>query len=314
MRKEAIITIVLIVLSVPIVVFGVARTMGNRGMLVNKVGNASTPQPKVTAGRQWQTLKEETESPTEEPIDPFEGKVKFMDITVCEDVDIEEVPEELAIFGFDPIVIDEETGNAFIDNLSANGWKNHKFIVTSTKGGYMIISEGLGGGFANETDFKEAVKDFMEVSGLIDYFEENLIELSDETVGEQGQYTQFYYLVVGGIKTNSYIRINLESEGICGECKMYLCKNTLDYMAASVSFEEAMEHAFYINNFPNDISGHEYNVNEVELKYVNGLPYYSFMAYATEYRTAFRAYAPAISFDGILSDEKLLEKFMNFSD
>jgi len=313
--KKIIIAIIVIVLIVPIAAFGACRMLDGDGILQTRPENIGTPSPQPTISTKKHTVQEITIAPTEEPFDAFIGKVKISGITLYEDISIEEIPDEIAIFDFEPIVIDEATANSFIDNLSDNGWDNHEFQRTDENGLYFIGSKERGEGFDNEEEHIEAFEHFMELSGLNAYFEDKGINLRGELVGEKEQYTKFYWLTTDGAETNSYIRINLESDKICGECKMYLCENTVIKKIPSVSFEEALKYAFYAESeIPNDLSEREFRVNNVDIRYINGLPYYDFIAYIVDTRGAVSGYAPAISFDEIMTDEILLQKFMNFED
>jgi|GEM_PF-5674254 len=242
-----------------------------------------------------------------------DNKIKFSDITITEGLYVD-VPEQFDICDFIPVEINQNTLNSFIDKLSECGWNNHIIKASDIQGLYLIKSDVLGNGFDNESDFNSAIDDFFQDSGLQAYLNSKGFILSNKNVGEQDEYTKFYWLDFNGYQTNSYIRINMEDNRTCSECKIYLCESIPIGKADSVPIEQAMEHAFLINAISSDISNYKYKVNAADIKYINGLPYYHFNATGVDVLLAVEGYAPAISYDEIMSNEDLYNQYLDFTN
>ena len=257
------------------------------------------------------TLPSETASPV--TIDAFAGKMRFNDIEIREGDPALILPEEVAVFeSSKPLKISGETGQSFEQNLVDNGWKEHEFEGSRIEGLYFIGSRELGEGFSNESAFEQAAEDFMKDSGLNSFLEERQLEASLKVSGDNGQYTALYTISADGNMTESYVRINLESDKICGECKIYILDYVNGVKLSSASLEEALPYAFAYSDSLSKESGYSYYVSDVKLEYVNGIPYYSFYAVCKEVAFDVYAYAPAIPMETILNDEALLQKFIDF--
>ena len=249
-------------------------------------------------------------SPTEKPYNIFDGMVKiaeYLDITILEDARIEELPGEINIYDSQPMYIDDETGAKFIANLEDNDWHGHIFESTDIEGLYFIGTKENSEIITSTKEYVSSAREFMQVSGLIDFFESEGIELAEEIQGEGKNCTVFYWLAVDGQKTGGYVRINVESDNNCTECKMYLLRSTVYKTLPSVSLKEAVDNAY--SKFGDDYEGLEFTLISASLQYIDGIPYYDITLTGKEILTCLMLNAPAISFDELVADEILYEKY-----
>ncbi len=242
-------------------------------------------------------------SPTEKPYSHFDGMVRigeYLDITISDDARIEELPGEINIYDSQPMYIDDETGAKFIANLEDNDWHGHIFESTDIEGLYFIGTKENSEIITSTEVYVESAREFMQVSGLIDFFEREGIELMEEIQGEGKNCTVFYWLMVVGQKTGGYVRINVESGNNCIECKMALLRSTVYKTLPSVSLEEAVDNAY--GKFGDDYEGLEFTLVSAKLQYIEGIPYYDITLTGEEILTCLMLNAPAISLDELIAE------------
>ena len=233
---------------------------------------------------------------------------EYLDITISDEARIEELPDEINVYDSQPMYIDDETGVGFIANLEDSGWHGHMFESTDIEGLYFIGTKENSEIITSTEEYVSSAREFMQVSGLIDIFELEGIELLEDIQGEGKNCTVFYWLTVVGQKTGGYVRINVESGNNCTECKMYLLRSTVYKTLPSVSLKEAVDNAY--GKFDDDYEGLEFTLVKARLQYIDGIPYYDISLTGKEVLSCYMIFVPAIPYDEVLSDDVLLDKYI----
>ena len=309
-NKKRIIIISLIVFDVIAIVIGIYIYRQNNKVNTDDKIETVHQSPEAAALVQDEATQMSEASPTTAPYDMLDGKVKlsqYIDVTVAEDARIEELPEKINIYDSQPMYLDDETGAGFISNLEEGGWLGNQFESTDIEGLYFIGTKENSEIITETQEYVASVREFMNVSGLLDYFEQEGIELTEEIQGEGKDCTVFYWLMAEGQKTGGYVRVNVETGNNCTECKMYLLKSTVIYTLPSISLEEALENA-YINP-DEDFEGRSFSALKADLKYFNGIPHFGCFILNPETQLCRTYHIPAVSYDTIMADEILHAKY-----
>jgi len=137
------------------------------------------------------------------------------------------------------------------------------------------------------------------------------LNIKTEIDADNADGVAYCYLMSEGQRTGSYIRMNFEGQAI-GECQAFLFNSEYLEQLETIPLQVALKSAFYIEeNFQNDKNS--YNIRNVEIKYVEGLPYYSFIAYGIDTRSAKIGYALAVEIEKSNSKDILAKNYANFS-
>lgn len=221
-------------------------------------------------------------------------------------------PDKLEVYDNKKLIIDSILAEQIIQNLKANNWEEHTF-ETLDDGSYMIKSLKKGKLIKDKKSYTEISNEFLSDSGLSDFLKDNNADYGFELQDNQGLYTGYFYLLHEGKRTGSYIRINLEGEKNCGECTMYLYDSKVVGSLDRLDLEIALKSAFFISETAESrASEGDYNVNLIEIKYIYGLPYYSFKAFGINTRTVIDGFALAVDIDKSADKEDLISKLRNF--
>jgi hypothetical protein len=214
---------------------------------------------------------------------------------------------KLNIYDNNFIELNEDDLQHIVENLEKNGWKKHEYKILD-QGEYIISNNEQGNEITNQKEYEKVAKNFLEDSGLSAILLDNGTQYELETIQINDSYTAFYHLLYEGNRTGSFIRMNFESDKICAECLMYLFKSELIEQLKALSFEDALKHAFYLEESAESKNdNNDYMIKNISIKYVNGLPYYNFDGYGINNRKAIKGYALAISIDESDNMERLLE-------
>ncbi len=311
-NKKRIIVISLIVFSVLALLVGIYFFRHNSEMQLDRIAETITQSPELAVNATHVAATQKSAvTPTATPYNPFDGKVKlvdYLDITIDFNAEIEKLPEVINIYDSEPIYLDDEIGAEFIKNLEDSGWCGHEFDRTDIEGLYFIGTKENSEIITSTQVYVESAREFMRVSGLTDYFEQEGIELTEEIQGEGRDCTVLYWLTVSGQKTGGYLRIFVESGKNCTECKMYLIKSSVYKTLPSVALEEALGAAF--TALDDDLEGQSFTVSSAKLMYYDGMPYYECDVLGKDVLTCIMCYVPAVSIHEILADDVMLENYI----
>ncbi len=236
----------------------------------------------------------------------FKGDLQLPDENILESGNL------LNTYDNEMLMIDDSFSPLLLSDLSENGWGEYSFEVIG-EGAYSIKTKKQGSIITDKDEFLDLSEAFINDSGLKDFLTNHDITMEYEVEGRNGQYSAFCYLLYDTERTGSYVRMNFEQDKICTECQMYLYKSVLIERLPVKSFDTAMENAFYINPDAGEKTDYKnYLIKNVDLKYVNGLPYYTFSAYGADKRNLLTGYALAVEIDGSENRIELLENYYSF--
>lgn len=192
------------------------------------------------------------------------------------------------------VQIDESLENYGWNRLECNIYDEYSFIMKSEDAGTIFLLD--------EIECKEQAEIFLEDSGLSKLFEEEDVGYEIESITNNGLNESFCYLLYEGKRTGGYIRFIFQDKNVCEECQAYLYKSILIGSADIIPLESALKNAFYIEKGTDIlVDDTDYNIGNIEIIYVNGIPYYSFSGYGKNSRTAITGYSLAVdieTFDG----------------
>lgn len=190
--------------------------------------------------------------------------------------------------------IDADFLEKMTSSLSEAGWNELKYTIWDEQSFCLKCSEIADITPLSEKEYLEQMKIFLDNSGLSSLFAREGIEYELEYVSDVG----FCYLLCNGARTGSYLRFVYEDSYVCEECQAYLyvskCIDTMEIYP----LEEALEQAFYIAEYAaSSIDSDDYSINHIEIVYVDGIPFYQFVGYGVNTRTAIQGYAPAVNME-----------------
>lgn len=219
----------------------------------------------------------------------------------------------LNVYDNEMLILEETFSDLLLNRLRKKGWGEYSFQVME-KGSYYLKSKSQGSILTDKKKYLVLAKEFIRDSGLKFYLNKKDIGLDYKVEGEKGQYSAFCYLLYDKKKTGSCIRMNFEGDKICAECLMYLYQVKLLEKLPAKSWRIAMKNAFYIDSNAKEKNDYQnYVVKNLGMKYVNGLPYYTFNAYGTDTRIYLSGYALAVDIEKAENKNKLEEKYLSFS-
>lgn len=275
--------------------------------------NIESKKEHTSSAKEEKQLEQEVTEPESYEIKNsvlMQGKLDMLE----DETDLE-LENSLHIYNNKVIDIDDVMAAEIISNLKENGWGNHSF-ETIGEGVYLIKGGQNGEGINELSVFEQTAIDFMNDSGISELLNKNKIEFEWEIEDQGSLYTAYCFLLSEGKRTGSYIRMNFESKESCGECMLFLYDSEVIETLERISAKEALKKAFYIDeenkeDKPTDYE--EYNIRALKIKYINGLPYYSFSAYGVNNRLLIHGYALAIDMEQSKHQEIIGEKYKNFS-
>lgn len=220
----------------------------------------------------------------------------------------------LSIFENSPVGIND----TFMQTISAlavqAGWNEVNYTLYDE---YSFTLHGQNNESINNMSQDEILKntqEFLHDSGI-----ENLLSIagiayelevdSDDTIP-----LSFCYLLCEGERTGAYIRFVFEGSKVLGECQAFIYASECIENLEKLSFEEALNQAFYTENnefIPVNVA--DYAISNERIVYVNGLPYYSFVGHGINSRSRIDGYALAVNIEASSIRDKLMEKQLNFN-
>lgn len=223
-----------------------------------------------------------------------------------------DIDNMLSVYDITPIVLDE----SILDFLEKKGWTPHKFTVND-KGKYVITSkvkdQNVKKTLNKEKSLAQA-KMFLEDSGIDEILKKQEITYQTGVEDTGGICIVYNYLEdEKGNKTDAYIRMIFEKEKSCEECVINLYQSRQIESLPTISFKEAIKNAFYIENDMDATDKNDYRISKVEVQYVEGIPYYKFMAYGIGIRRAVEGFAIAVDITKSQFFETILEQYKDFS-
>ncbi len=194
--------------------------------------------------------------------------------------------------------IDLDYLEQMVNSLANQGWNRleyklydeYAFIMKSEKIGTIIP--------LSDEECLEQTEIFLKNSGLSKLFEKEDMEYEIQSVINNGLNESFCHLLYNGERTGGYIRFIFQDRNICEECQAYLYKSDFIGSADIIPLENALKNAFYINEIADtSIDDNDYSIRNIDIKYVNGIPYYRFAGYGKNTRTAITGYSLAINIE-----------------
>lgn len=217
--------------------------------------------------------------------------------------------KKLNIYENSSINIDSEYVDTMIKNLKDAGWNELECSILKDSFFTLKCNEKKEPIVLSDEDYLELTVYFLKDSGLKNFFEKEGIEYQLQTVTDSQLTVTYCYLMCEGQTTGSYLRFVYEDSYFCGECQANLYRSECIASAEMYPLEEALEHAFYINEAKNGSADtDDYNVNNIKIVYVNGLPYYHFIGLGIDNRSAIDGYALAVKLNEVDIDSEVLEK------
>lgn len=217
--------------------------------------------------------------------------------------------KELNIYENLPISIDSEYLNTMVKSLKDAGWNELECSTHKDSFFTLKCSEKKDTVLLSDEECLELTENFIKDSGLKALFEKEGIDYQLQTVVDSQITVTYCYLMCEGQTTGSYLRLVYEDSYFCGECQAYLYKSKCIASAKICSLEEALENAFYINEAKDSsVDTDDYTINNIEIKYVNGLPYYHFIGLGIDNRSAIDGYTLAVKLNELEIDSEVLEE------
>lgn len=209
---------------------------------------------------------------------------------------------KMNIYSISELGINQDYVTQITDSLVNSGWNRLECNIFDDYS-FVLKSETIGSAASlDEKECREQTEIFLESSGLIELFKNEGIEYEIQSTPDSGLNQTFCYLLYKGERTGSYIRFVFQGRSICEECQAYLYRSDAIGSADIIPLEDALTNAFYIGSGKdNSIDSNDYSIANIEIKYRNGVPYYSFTGYGENTRTAITGYSLAIdieTFDG----------------
>lgn len=268
-------------------------------ILCNGCGVQSAPSGTVIDGA------DKTPSPFH-PLDinDFEFTYAFGDVLQTNDLSLD-IPETLGIHESTPIHLDDATLQSFSDNLANAQWPAHTFTSSRVPGLYFASCvDSLS---AAVTDPLDAAHAFFDHSGMRAYFAQHNIRILDPM--KYSADTLLFQLDVNGIVNESYIRINLRGPQAIEEMKMHLTQDQQVTQMPSIPLDQALDRAFYHSE--KSIGSHtSYHMQQLQLRYIGGLPFYCFQAVRDNTQYKIQGYALAVSWKDVCDDEQLRQQLI----
>lgn len=92
------------------------------------------------------------------------------------------------------------------------------------------------------------MQDFLRDSGLEDLLTGAGIEYERDTNSDDVISLSFCHLLCNGERTGAYIRFTFEGSKVLGECQAFIYASQCFDSLEKLSFDEALEQAFYVSN------------------------------------------------------------------
>lgn len=218
-------------------------------------------------------------------------------VVFLEDVELSEglvidAPEYLKIMGHIKIDISEEEMVEIEENSTVHGWQNIHMTGTDIDGLYFIQSVDTGNGeIMTEQEHQEAVKSFLQQSGLKDVLAQKGMTLDKDEI----TFATLFWTTVDGYKADGYVRLGIERDKIVSDCKIYAVRYAELLEEDTVQLEQAIENAFVVVDIGRKPeAGDKYIAVDAELKYVRGIPMYKLTLKHNETNGEYIAYALAV--------------------
>lgn len=266
---------------------------------VSEMKNETTPNNEKNENEYFNLIKDSVR---------LSGTLKLTD-------DYIEKKNKIAIYHNYAIDINKDFLELMVDNLKNNGWNEldydlmdeYSFILAGNVSDTIVLM--------NKEELIQQAEMYLKNSGLLHLFDEKKIEYEIIPSDYDELNEVFCYLLNNGERTGGYIRINFRSKNICEECQARLYESDVIENVNIVPLNLAMEHAFYIDeNADIAVDSDDYDVHNIEIVYINGIPYYKFNGYSKEYRTALIGYALAINVDNISTNKEDIYRAINEFD
>lgn len=220
----------------------------------------------------------------------------------------------LSIFENSPVGIND----TFMQTISAlvvqTGWNEVNYTLYDE---YSFTLHGQNNESTHDMSQDEILKntqEFLHDSGIENLLSAAGIEYELEVDPDDTIPLSFCYLLCEGERTGAYIRFVFEGSKVLGECQAFIYASECIDNLEKLSFEEALNQAFYVeNNEFIPVNAADYTISNEKIVYVNGLPYYSFIGLGTNSRSRIDGYALAVNIDVSSIRDKLMEKHLDFN-
>lgn len=194
--------------------------------------------------------------------------------------------------------IDLDYLEQMVNSLANQGWNRLEYNLYDEYA-FIMKSEEIGTIISlSDEECREQTEIFLENSGLSKLFEKEGMEYEIQSEINNGLNESFCHLLYNGERTGSYTRFIFQDRNICEECQAYLYRSDFIGSADLIPLESALKKAFYIDEVTDtSIDDTDYSIRNIDIKYVNGIPYYRFTGYGKNTRTAITGYSLAINIE-----------------
>ncbi len=220
----------------------------------------------------------------------------------------------LNVFENSPIGINDKFMQTISASIVQAGWNKVNYILYDE---YSFTLHGENYESINVMSQDEILKntqEFLHDSGLEKLLSNAGIEYELETNSDDAISLSFCYLICEGERTGAYIRFVFEGSKVLGECQAFIYASECIDNLEKLSFEEALNQAFYVENnefIPVNVA--DYTISNEKIVYVNGLPYYCFVGYGINSRSRIDGYALAVDIEVSPIRDKLMEMYLDFN-
>ncbi len=225
----------------------------------------------------------------------------------------EKIDDSINVYNNTLINLDSSFLDEIIHSLKVKGWGKYTIRRLDNKK-YYIKGSGIRSNINDPKEYEKIALDFLEDSGINKYLSNEQFDY-EVVVKEEDTLVSYCYLLCEGKRTGSYIEMIFDSEKSCSTCIMYLYDSEIIETIKSVPFETAIKNAFYIfDGAKQPYDNYEYGIQNIEIIYKEGLPFYAFKAYGITTRTMCDGYALAIDVSKSKNIDIIQEKYNHFHE
>jgi len=199
--------------------------------------------------------------------------------------------------------------------LDLAGWERAECTILGEHSFYL---KGTLNETCNELDTevcKELAKAFMEDSGLVVQLGKyGVVDYAYETTIADGLVVTYCYFMCEGERTGAYIRLIFEDYKHIGEVQAHVYSSTCIDHLTLLSLNDALKTAYKKNSAGKleEINADDYRIQNAQLIYVNGLPYYKFTGFGRNNRAFIDGFALAVDIAESAIEAQLLEQHAAF--